>query len=248
MKSDFSRRVVLGGAVIAPAVIGALHARADTPEEAEARRLREDWAYLGRYAAENARLIAEGSPVDIIFMGDSITEGWRDKRPGFFKPGRVCRGIGGQTTPQMLVRMMPDVVALKPRAVHIMAGTNDIAGNTGPMTEEMTRNNIRAMAAIARQHGIQVILASIPPAANYPWRPGLDTVAPIRSINSWMKTFANEIGVTWLDYHPALADSRAGMRPGFAYDGVHPTEAGYDAMIQVIEPVLARLLNQESKA
>ncbi|MCH8686224.1 SGNH/GDSL hydrolase family protein [Pedomonas mirosovicensis] len=239
--AEVSRRVILAGAMAAPALVGSLRARAETHESAAERRLHEDWAYLGRYAEDNARLIAEGKPVSIVFMGDSITEGWRDKRPGFFTPGRVGRGIGGQTTPQMLVRMMPDVVALKPRAVHIMAGTNDIAGNTGPMTEEMTRNNIRAMTAVAKQHGIRVILASIPPAASFPWRPGLETVAPIRALNRWIKAFAEESGSLWLDYHPVLSDGQGGMRPGLAYDGVHPTEAGYDAMGAALAPVLSQL-------
>ena len=196
----------------------------------------------GRYRADNERIIAADEKVDVVFLGDSITEGWKDKRPGFFTPGRVGRGIGGQTTPQMLVRMQPDVVDLKPRAVHIMAGTNDIAGNTGPMTQEMTRDNIRAMTAIAQHHKLKVLLASIPPAASFPWRPGMETVKPIREINSWLKSYAAEIGAIYVDYHPVLADATGAMRPGLAYDGVHPTEAGYDAMATVINPILKRVL------
>ena len=130
---------------------------------------------VGYYAEDNAKLLASKAPVDIVFMGDSITEGWMDKRPGFFTRGRIDRGIGGQTTPQMVLRMMSDVVALKPRAVHIMAGTNDIAGNTGPMTAEMTQNNFRAMSDIARRNGIKVMLASVPPAAGFPWAPAIET-------------------------------------------------------------------------
>jgi lysophospholipase L1-like esterase len=180
--------------------------------------------------------------VDIVFLGDSITEGWRDQRPGFFTPGRIGRGIGGQTTAQMVLRMMPDVVALKPRAVHIMAGTNDVAGNTGPMTPQMTQDNFRAMAAIARHHKINVILASIPPAASFPWRPGLETRAPIRALNAWLREFARHERFTYIDYHAALATSEEGMRPGLASDGVHPTDAGYDVMASVAEPVLRRFV------
>lgn len=197
---------------------------------------------LQRYRADNERIIAARRKTDIVFLGDSITEGWVAKRPGFFRPGRVGRGISGQTTPQMLVRMMPDVIDLKPRAVHIMAGTNDIAGNTGPMTAEMTRDNTRAMAAIARQHRVKVLLASIPPAASFPWRQGLETVRPIAELNLWLRGYAKEIGATYVDYHSAMADASGGMRPEFAYDGVHPTEAGYDVMAKVVEPVLRRVL------
>ncbi len=179
-----------------------------------------------------------------LFMGDSITEGWKDKRPAFFGPGRVNRGISGQTTAQMVLRMVADVIDLKPRAVHIMAGTNDIAGNTGPMTQEMTRNNIRAMTALAQQHGLKVILASIPPAASFPWRPGMETLTPIRQLNHWMKSFARDKDAIWVDYHQALATPGGAMRAGLAHDGVHPTEAGYDAMAAVVEPVLARLVGR----
>jgi hypothetical protein len=124
-------------------------------QDDEERRRREDWAWIGRYAEENRRLLADKARVGIVFMGDSITQGWRDKRPSFFAAGRIGRGIGGQTTPQMLVRIMPDVIALRPRAVHIMAGTNDIAGNTGPMTLEQTEANLTAMAQLAQANGIR---------------------------------------------------------------------------------------------
>jgi lysophospholipase L1-like esterase len=180
--------------------------------------------------------------VDIVFMGDSITEGSRDKRPSFFKPGRVGRGFSGQTTPQMLVRMTPDVIDLNPGAVHIMAGTNDIAGNTGPMTPEMTRDNIRAITDIARRHRLKILVASIPPAAEFPWRVGLETRQPIAQLNAWLKCYALEIGATYIDYHAVLAHPSGAMRTGLAYDGVHPTEAGYDAMIGMVEPVLKRVL------
>ena len=240
---EISRRSLVQGAFAAPlaAAAAAAPAVAETWEEQWKRGLQEDFAGLRRYREENARLIASGTRVDIVFLGDSITEGWRDKRPGFFRAGRIGRGISGQTTAQMVLRMMADVVDLRPRAVHIMAGTNDIAGNTGPMTAEMTRDNFRMMAAIARANGLRLLLASIPPAASFPWRPGLETRRPIAAMNAWLRGFARETGATYVDYNPALADASGAMRPGFASDGVHPTEAGYDAMASVIEPVLARL-------
>jgi lysophospholipase L1-like esterase len=176
-----------------------------------------------------------------VFIGDSITEGWHDKRPGFFTRGRINRGIGGQTTPQMVLRMYSDVAALRPRAVHIMAGTNDIAGNTGPMTAEMSENNFRAMSDIAKRHGIKVLLAPVPPAASYPWRPEIQTKPRIAELNDWLERFARDTGATWVDYRRVLDDGTGAMRPGLAYDGVHPTEAGYDAMATVIEPMLRRM-------
>ena len=206
--------------------------------------LLKDFGMVGYYADDNAKLLASKEPVDIVFIGDSITEGWHDKRPGFFTRGRINRGIGGQTTPQMVLRMFSDVVALKPKAVHIMAGTNDIAGNTGPMTAEMSENNFRAMSDIARRHGIAVLLAPVPPAASYPWQPKIQTRPRIAELNRWLETFARETGATWVDYRAVLDDGTGAMKPGLAYDGVHPTEAGYDAMATVIEPVLRRMFGR----
>ena len=213
-------------------------AAAALPDDAETR-LRTDWAWLGRYAVDNRRRLASGERADIVFLGDSITEGWRDKRPAFFTPGRVNRGIGGQTTPQMLLRMMPDVVALRPRALHLMGGTNDIAGNTGAMTLEETQANLTAICQLARANGIAVLLASVPPAGAFPWRPGLDTVTPIRALNAWAREAAGRLGATFVDYTPVLAKPDGSMKPGFAYDGVHPTALGYDAMESVLEQLLA---------
>lgn len=232
------RRTLIGSAALIGLATGA---QAEEPDAARARQLRDDWPWLGRYAAENARLAERRERVGIVFLGDSITEGWGGKRPGFFTSGRVNRGIGGQTTPQMLLRTMADVVALKPRALHLMAGTNDIAGNTGPMTVAQTQDNLRAITQLARANGMAVLLASVPPAAGFPWRPGLETVAPIRAINGWIKANAGTLGATFVDYSQALGDARGAMRPGFAYDGVHPTEAGYDAMAGVLSPILARM-------
>ena len=230
-----NRRQAMQASLVAPLALTAAPALADaTPTM--------DWPQLGRYRDDNARLLRTDAPVDVVFMGDSITEGWKDKRPAFFTTGRIDRGISGQTTPQMVLRMMADVVALKPRAVHIMAGTNDIAGNTGPMTPRMTEDNFVMMSDIARAHRIKVLIAPIPPAASFPWRPGLETRAPIAALNRWLKSFAVATGATYVDYWRVLDDGTGAMKPGMAYDGVHPTEAGYDAMATVIEPILARTL------
>jgi lysophospholipase L1-like esterase len=233
------RRTLFALGALLPLAPAALAQTApETGDEKRAREQRVDWPGLNRYAEENRTLVASGVKTNIVFLGDSITEGWRSKRPGFFKAGRVCRGISGQTTPQMVLRMMQDVIQLKPRFVHVMAGTNDIAGNTGPMTVTQTEDNLRMIAMLAKGAGIQVLIACVPPAKGFPWRPGLETVKPIREINHWSATHAKGMGVTWIDYTPVLADADGAMKPGMAYDGVHPTEAGYDAMVTVIEPFL----------
>ncbi len=231
------RRTLFGAAALA-GLAATTAARADDAADA---RLKTDWPWLGRYAEDNRRLIASGARTGIVFMGDSITQGWIDKRPAFFTAGRVDRGIGGQTTPQMLCRMMADVVALEPKVMHLMAGTNDIAGNTGPMTLAQTQDNLLAMVQLARANGITVLIASVPPAANFPWRPGLDVLTPTRAINNWLALIAPAMGATFVDYTPALADAAGAMKPGLASDGVHPTAEGYDAMARVLSPVLARL-------
>jgi lysophospholipase L1-like esterase len=242
MMDKLDRRMVMGMAAALPLGVAMPARAADCPVESEAdRRLRTDFAWTERYADDNRALIASNAVTGIVFMGDSITQGWRDKRPGFFIPGRVGRGIGGQTTPQMLLRMMPDVIALRPRAVHIMGGTNDIAGNTGPMTLTQSQDTIAAMATLARANGVRVMLASIPPAAHYPWRPGLDTRTPIAALNGWLRDYAAHTGLDWIDYHAVLDDGTGAMKPGLSYDDVHPTEAGYDAMADLLAPRLAAL-------
>lgn len=232
------RRSLVALGALLPFAAAAQTAPEETWDQKWQRGLREDWPGLRRYAEDNRKLIASGARTNIVFLGDSITEGWRDKRPAFFKPGRVCRGISGQTTPQMVLRMMQDVIQLRPRFLHVMAGTNDIAGNTGPMTVAQTEDNLRMIAMLAKGAGIQVLIACVPPAKSFPWRPGLETVKPIREINLWSATHAKAMGVTWIDYTQVLADADGGMKPGMAFDGVHPTETGYDAMATVIEPWL----------
>jgi lysophospholipase L1-like esterase len=243
------RRSLLRSALAAPLLLGsaAALAKAKPPPGADWGKWFHDWfgrdfGMIGYYAEDNHALRASKAPVDIVFMGDSITEGWFDKRPGFFTSGRIDRGIGGQTTSQMVLRMMSDVVALGPRAVHIMGGTNDIAGNTGPMTPQMSEDNVDAMTAIAQRHGIKVMIASVPPAAQFPWAPGIETRGAIAELNRRLERLARRAGAIWVDYRPVLDDGSGAMKPGLASDGVHPTEAGYDAMAGVVEPVLRRIL------
>lgn len=204
----------------------------------EVERLRTDWPWLARYREENAALLAAKTQIDVVFMGDSITEGWSQKTPALFSQGRVNRGISGQTTPQMLVRFRPDVIELKPRVVHIMAGTNDIAGNTGPSTPEMMQANLMSMVELAQAHKIAVILASIPPASRFPWRPGLETAEKIAAMNEWLKGYAAGRGIVHADYYAAMANESGGMKPGLANDEVHPTAEGYEVMNPIAETAI----------
>ena len=189
-----------------------LQVLADRLDEDE-RRL-ADWPQLSRYRDDNAKL---GPPAAgearVVFFGDSITDNW-GRGAGEFFPRKpyVNRGISGQTTPQMLVRFSQDVVALKPRAVVVLAGTNDIAGNTGPATPQMIEDNFSAMAAIARQNGIKVVFASILPAAAYPWRPNVRPVGAIRDLNAWLKAYCARERLVYLDYYSAMVGSDGGMQ------------------------------------
>jgi len=204
-----------------------------------------DWPWLCRYRAENLSL---NSRPEVVFIGDSITEFWPAAAPAFFRAGRLGRGIAGQTSPQILLRFMADVVALKPRVVHILAGTNDVAGNTGPTSAEAWRNNIRAMVDIARAEGIAVVLGAIPPAGAFNWRPGMQPAPRIVELNRWLRGFAAERRLAFADYHAALATPDGSMKPGLSSDGVHPNAAGYRAMEAVAEPALAEALKGLSPA
>ncbi len=205
-----------------------------------------DWPQLSRYRTENAALapVAAGEK-RVVFYGDSITDGWgRRANTGTFFPGKpyVNRGISGQTTPQMVVRFRQDVITLHPAAVVILAGTNDVAGNTGPMTAEMTEDNFASMIDLAKANGIRVIVASITPAFDYPWRRGREPVAKIRTINAWLQTYCEEHGATYLDYYSALTDEQGGMKPGTSIDGVHPTEKGYAIMGPLAQAAIDKVL------
>lgn len=207
--------------------------------EARSREQRErDWPGLCRYREANAALAGKPAP-RVVFMGDSITEGWVDGDPQLFADGVVGRGISAQTSSQMLLRFRQDVVALRPRVAHIMAGTNDIAGNTGPMTVGDFQNNILAMLDIARANGIAVVLAGIPPSKNLYWRE-LDPRREIRTLNAWLRDTAAERGLVYVDYGEVLADAEGGLRSDLGGDGVHPNRAGYALMRQPAETAIAR--------
>jgi len=192
--------------------------------------LSHDFGKLCQYRASNAALMKEGHALRVVFMGDSITEFWGVQDPAFFTDGKLDRGISGQTTSQMLLRFRQDVIDLHPQAVHIMAGTNDVAGNTGPVTLEQVEGNIASMAELAQAHGIRVILGAVPPAARFPWRPQVVPVGTIRALNAWLKDYAAKNGFTYVDYYSALSTPEGGMKPGLADDGVHPTKKGYAVM------------------
>ncbi|MFE8584691.1 GDSL-type esterase/lipase family protein [Sphingomonas sp. NCPPB 2930] len=205
-------------------------------------RLHNDFGYLARYREDNAKLAAPvpGRP-RIVFMGDSITQNWVDRAPGFFTPGRIGRGISGQTTSQMLLRFRQDVIDLKPAVVQIMAGTNDIAGNTGPTTDAQVQGNIMSMVELAQAHGIRVILASIPPADHFEWKPGVNPAPRIAAMNQWLKDYAARIGATYADYWSVLHVGDA-LNPAYGSDGVHPNAAGYAAMAPVADAAIRRAL------
>jgi len=180
-------------------------------------------------------------------MGNSITDSWAKFFPQMF-PGKpyIGRGISGQTTPQMLVRFRQDVIALKPAVVVILAGTNDIAGNTGPSTLEMIEDNLMSMTELARANGIRVVLSSVLPVFDYPWKRGLEPAPKIVALNAWIKSYAARVGAVYLDYHSAMADERKGLRADLTTDGVHPTEAGYRVMAPLAERAIAQALLQSA--
>lgn len=197
-----------------------------------------DFAGLCRYRAENAKLPA-ATPARVVFMGDSITEGWLRERPSWFaKKDWVDRGISGQTTAQMLLRFQADVIALKPKLVHILAGTNDVAGNTGPTSQADIRNNIIAMVDLAEANGVRVVIGTVLPARHYFWRPEVDPVPGIADLNGWIRTFAKARKLTLIDYFAAMDDGRSGLSPADAPDGVHPTPAGYAKMEALAAPAI----------
>jgi lysophospholipase L1-like esterase len=216
-------------------------------QQAQDEKLRNDWANLQRYREANAKL---SPPVNnenrVVFLGNSITDGWARYFDTMF-PGKpyIGRGIGGQTTPQMLVRFRQDVIDLKPKAVVILAGTNDIAGNTGPSTIEMIEDNLASMAELAKANGIRVVLSSVLPVYDYPWKPGLQPAPKIIALNQWMKDYARTHGAVYLDYHSAMADTRVGMRSELSSDGVHPNEAGYRVMAPLAERAIAEALRKK---
>ncbi len=205
-----------------------------------------DWANLNRYQKDDAKL--EKKPQEqrqVVFMGNSITELWGNLSPDFFSEHSfVNRGISGQTTPQMLIRFRQDVIQLHPQLVLILAGTNDLAGNTGPATLKMIENNIASMADLARSHQIKVILCALLPAYDYPWRKGTYPSKKIVKLNKWIKNYCKENGLTFLDYYSDFVNEKGGMKAKFTKDGVHPNLSGYKVMEPLAMKTIHRVLKQ----
>jgi lysophospholipase L1-like esterase len=212
---------------------------------AELERLRNDWGNLQRYREANDSLTRVPNDNRVVFMGNSITEGWAPLFAELF-PGKpyIGRGISGQTTPQMLLRFRQDVIALEPRVGVILAGTNHNARQTGPSTLEMIEDNLASMAELARAHGIRVVLSSVLPVYDYPWKPGLQPAPKIIALNAWMKSYAARNGDVYLDYHTAMADERQGLRREYSEDGVHPNAAGYRVMAPLAEQAIAEAMRR----
>ena len=205
----------------------------------------QDWVGTDRYKADNEKIgTALPNETRIVFMGNSITEGWSKICPGFFqgKP-YINRGISGQTTTQMLARFRADVINLKPSIVIILAGTNDIAENNGPSTPEIILNNIISMAELAKYSGIKVILCSVLPALDYYWRPGLKPVEKIARLNIMIKKYAAETGCGYIDYYSSMADEQKGLKKELTSDGIHPNDTGYKIMAPLTEDAIKKALN-----
>lgn len=207
-------------------------------------RLNTDWPNLAKYKDDNIKIgLPKSDENRIVFMGNSITEAWGRVNPDFFEgKSYINRGISGQTTPQMLVRFRADVVNLKPKVVVILAGTNDIAENTGPSTLEMIENNIASMVEIAKANKIKVVLCSVLPAYDYPWKPGLNPSEKIVNLNKWIKDHATKNGISYVDYFTPMADERNGLKKEFSEDGVHPNQKGYVVMTPLVEKAIADAL------
>lgn len=204
----------------------------------------QDWPFLARFAADNAKVKAPEKGEDrVVFMGNSITEGWLRTDPAYFnsKP-YINRGISGQTTPQMVLRFRQDVIDLSPKVVVILAGTNDIAGNTGPATLEQIMGNLANMAELAKAHNIKVVLSSVLPVFDYPWKPGLQPADKIVTLNKMIKDYCAKNGCVYLDYWTAMADERKGLPKTLAADGVHPNMDGYKIMEPLAEKAIAQAL------
>jgi lysophospholipase L1-like esterase len=219
-----------------------------TPEQQEAwkkaedERFHNDWANLARFRDDNIKIgLPAAGEKRVVFMGNSITEGWSRVDPGFFSgKSYVNRGISGQTTPQMLIRFRPDVINLKPAVVVILAGINDIAGNTGPSTLEMIEDNLASMCELAKSNGIPVVLSSVLPAFDFPWRPGMQPAEKVVQLNAWIKNYSEKNGCVYLDYFTPMADEHHGLKAELTFDGVHPNLAGY----KVMEPLVEWAINQ----
>ncbi len=215
-----------------------------------------DWPNLARYHDDNTKITPPAKTEKrVVFMGDSITDSWDDPIFGGFFPGKpyLDRGISGQTTPQMLIRFQPDVIALKPRVVVILAGTNDIAGNTGPMTLEAIEDNFRSMSELARANGIHVVFASVLPVSDYELRDGKPITQTVRrpaekilALNKWLQEFARAHHHVYLDYFSAMVDDKGFLKDELSDDGLHPNAQGYAVMAPLAEAAIAASLKSSN--
>jgi lysophospholipase L1-like esterase len=216
----------------------------------------QDWAQLERYREFNAQLSAPAKGEDrVVFMGDSITDSWSNPQFGGFFPAKpyVNRGISGQTTPQMVVRFRSDVIALQPKVVVILAGTNDLAGNTGPISLAEIEGNIATMAELAKAHGIRVVLSSVMPVSDAISNSSGDTFLhtvkrppeKILALNQWIKKYADESGYVYLDYFSATVDQKGALKSELTYDGLHPNAQGYASMAPLAEKAIQQALQQK---
>lgn len=203
-----------------------------------------DWGNLNKYNAENKKLQLSNGIVNAVFMGDSITEFWKVNDSTFFDTNSYCdRGISGQTTPQMLLRFRQDVIELKPKVVVILAGINDIAENTGPISNESIFGNIVSMAELAKSNNIKVIICSILPANKFPWRQEILPAERVISINAMLKTYAQKNKIVYLDYFCAMVDANKGLNPKYGDDGVHPNLNGYKIMELLVKESIDKAIN-----
>lgn len=246
------RPVIAALFIILPALAQTQVAEPANPEMAKlkialdrAERTLKDWPNLTRYRAENAKVAPPLSGEErVVLFGDSITDSWGRKYGRFF-PGKpyLNRGISGQTTPQMLLRFRSDVLAHQPRVVVILAGTNDIAGNTGPMTLDEIGKNLMSIAELARVHGVAVVFSSLLPVCDY-IRPQTERRPPekIRELNAWLREYCRKSGHVYLDYYSAMVDEQQYLKRELTYDGLHPNDEGYAVMQPLAEQAIARAL------
>lgn len=207
----------------------------------------QDWANLSKYNDEN-KILLESKKQDkrIVFLGNSITESWKKLRPNFFKENNfVNRGIDGQTTPQMLLRFRQDIVNINTDIVIILAGTNDIAGNTGTSTLDMIQNNIASMCDIAKQNDIEIVLCSILPVHHYPWASEIKPIDKIKLLNDWVKNYSNKNNICFVDYYSSMVNDNGGMKSNLSEDRVHPNKEGYFIMEKIILEKLDELAGSE---
>ena len=200
----------------------------------------QDWAQMSYFKTQNDSIKDVSDQIEVVFMGNSITQGWLSMRPEFFqKHGFVNRGIGGQTTPQMLLRFRQDVIDLNPRIAVILAGINDIAENTGPISLTEIADNIESMVQLAQANGVVPVICSVLPANSFPWRQRIDPTEKVIELNGLLKQIANTYKLPYVDYYSAMVDTKKGLKSDWGYDPVHPNEAGY----AVMEPILLSILN-----